>query len=112
MLIADEVTIDNWKQFEAQLKRDLPVGTCFKGIKRYLESLGFEHATSYSEQLRGDFPKFQYGYSPYDNTLEAGIRDLDRWLLVFITQLAITIDRAKEEKCLTGLKVWLWDIGP
>lgn len=101
-LRAEEVTIDNWKQFEAQLRHALPAGTCFAGIQSYLESLGFDDSEG----------EFSYGYDPYNNTLHAYVPNLDRWLLVFITNLRIKILLTQDEKCLTDLKVKLWHMGP
>lgn len=102
ILTAEEVTIDNWKQFEAQLRRDLPLGTRIEEIKHYLERLGFE------ENKLG----LGYGYSPYDNTLQAWIHNIDRWLLVFTTNVDIRFFLTEGDKSLKRTKVDLWNIGP
>lgn len=101
-LRADEVTIDNWKQFESQLRRDLPVGTCLEEIRNYFERLGFEEHQY----------EIGYGYSRIDNALQAWISEIDRWLLIFYTDVFIWIDLTNDDECLTKMNVELHHIGP
>lgn len=94
-LTANEVTINNYRQFEAQLRRDLPIGTCVEDIQTYLTKIGLEHS-----------------FNPYRNTIDAGVTGIDRYWLVFITDLVMSFHIDEDEKCLTALEVRLRDMGP
>lgn len=101
-LAAEEVTIENWKVFEAQLRRDLPIGTCFQQIEAYLQTLGF---------VEGQLG-LGYSYIPMESTLEGWIHTIDRSLLVFTTNLRIRFKLTEGSKCLTRFNTELWSIGP
>ena len=93
-LCVDEVTIDTYKQFEAQLRRDLPIGTSANTVRDYLDKAGIEHS-----------------FAPYDKSQYALIRKINRYLLIFTTDLWIRFRLSDEHGKLTAIDVDLVHTG-
>ena len=91
----DDITLDNYKEFEAQLRQDLPLGMPTEEVKRYLEKCGIRHS-----------------FSAHDNSLYTLIPKIHRELLLFTTDLWIKfrLDPAGEK--LIAIDVSLPKTGP
>lgn len=82
----DQVTIRNYEQYVAQVEYDLPVGTAFKDVEKYLSDNGIE-----------------YGYAPTEGCLKFMIKKIYSAFFIFITDLQIRI-YISEEAGVTSIK--------
>lgn len=82
----DQVNIRNYEQFIAQIEHDLPVGTSFKDVEKYLLDNGIE-----------------YGYASSEGCLQFLIKKIYSAFFVFITDLQIKI-YVSEEAGVTDIK--------
>ena len=91
----DDITIHNYKEFEAQLRKDLPLGMLTEEVKRYLDEC-----------------EIKYSHAPYENSLYILIPKIHRELLFFTTDLWIKfrLDPAGEK--LVAIDVSLPKTGP
>ena len=91
----DDITLDNYKEFEAQLRRDLPLGTPIGEVKRYL-----------NEREIG------YSFGSYTNSLYVLIPEIYRELLLFTTDLQIKFRLDPTGAKLIAIDVSLPKTGP
>ncbi|MCG8694054.1 MAG: hypothetical protein MI806_22845 [Minwuiales bacterium] len=84
-LRVEEVTIDNYKEFEAQIRRDLSIGTKIDEVRSYLQ----EHGIVY-----GDVGHFE--------SISVSL-EIDRTLLFFTTHLSIDFNFDGDELILTSI---------
>ena len=91
----DDITIDNYKEFEAQLRRDLPLDTPIGEVKRYL-----------------DEREIGYSFGSYTNSLYVLIPEIYRELLLFTTDLQIKFQLDPTGEKLIAINVSLPKTGP
>ena len=96
----DEITIDNYKEFEAQLRRDLPLGTPTREVKRYLEEREIDYGDGSS------IPP------PSGRVLYVLIPKIHRELLFFTTDLWIKFRLDPSGEKLIAIDVSLPKTGP
>ena len=73
----DDITLDNYKEFEAQLRRDLPLGISTDEVKRYLD------------EREIDYGDYSFEPPPYGRLIYVLIPNIYRELLLFTTDLWI-----------------------
>ena len=74
-----QVNIRNYEQYVEQLKHDLPVGTSFKVVEKYLLDYGIE-----------------YGYASSEGCLQFMIKKIYSAFFIFVTDLQIKIYVSEE----------------
>jgi hypothetical protein len=82
-----EVTLDNLEAFEAQMRRDLPIGTSKEDVEAYLTRCG----------LRYDFVGLNPGYGPDANSFQTTIENIGI-RVIFMAHLLIRIRLDQHDK--------------
>ena len=96
----NDITLDSYKEFEAQLRRDLPLGMPTDEIKKYLD----EHGIDYEDH--SSVPP------PYGRLLYVLIPKIHREFLFFTTDLWIKFRLDPAGNKLIAIDVSLPKTGP
>lgn len=92
-----DITLDNYKEFEGQLRRELPKGTPAVDVEKYLTDRGID-----------------YSLAKHDKAIYVLIPKIDRYLLFFSTDLWIKfrMDGEGDKQSLREIDVELVNTGP